>query len=95
MADDMDYEALGRYTEAKDLARAECKELKMKLQDLADDLARAISSADGTTGRTLPKIDPGVLQTKLTAVMNTYRQLVGACSEANIQASKCGKPKFE
>lgn len=94
MAPDMDYEALGRYTEAKDQARAECKELKKKLQDLVDDLTRAINSAESVTGYALPKINPGTLQQKLTEALGVYRSLVSRCNEANIHAPKCGKSPF-
>lgn len=88
----MDYEALGRYTEAVETAKKVSTDLDKKLKDLANDLNR--THADDVGKYIIPTLDVVALREQFEEVASLFVHLEKECREANLHASKCGRQSF-
>lgn len=85
----MNYEALGRYTEASERAHSFAAQRHNKLSDLA----RAISAATGmsSSGFVAVELDFARVQGLVDEAAKLDASLMEAVAEANANASHCGK----
>ena len=88
------YEALGRYVEAKEKIDAAGEVLQKQLHELAAEMGQNALEANRLKNYVLPALNLGPIREKLDALENTYIQLRKLCHDASFQAGLCGRTGF-
>jgi hypothetical protein len=88
----MNYEALGRYTAARELAERLSKERSLKLHDLKREIT-AVTGLGGT-GHLGAQFNVAKAQELLSEIAELDGNLQSAIAEANVYAEDCGKTKL-
>ena len=87
----MDYEALGRYTEAIGQAQKAYDDFERSAKALNDELRRVVSPLRGWVMH-LPAFDRPKIQELMAEAARHHAALEERCHEANVFAERCGKP---
>ncbi|WP_406834025.1 hypothetical protein [Pseudomonas asiatica] len=90
MSEQKNFEALGRYTDAKERASG----LESARHNLAGDIGRMLSSAAMGAGSTVRKFNHASFLTKANELAALNEQLEKAIAEVNSYADQAGKPKM-
>lgn len=88
-----DYEALGRYVTAEEVARKLARERDKKLAELA----RMIGIVTGTHSSSYLAQDFDAIQAQqlLSEVAELHQNMLAAVNDANSYADACGRPKLQ
>ena len=89
----MDYEALGRYTDAIDRAQKYANDFMQRFKQFSDDVGRVKADSINAASH-IPEFDPGKLRAHLDELTKLHDGLTELAREANMQADRCGKPKI-
>ena len=89
----MDYEALGRYTEAADEAKKAHDDFERSAKTLSDELRKVVGPLAGWVMH-VPPFDSPKIRQLLEDAGRHHARLIEKCHEANIYAERCGRPRI-